>query len=57
MEEHDLMKTEEVAARLRLSRMTVIRMIHAGKLDAIRAGRSFRVKRASVQKMLDGGGE
>jgi len=57
MEEHDLMKTEEVAARLRLSRMTVIRMIHAGKLDAIRAGRSFRVRRTSVEKVLREGTE
>lgn len=52
-EEHDLLTTKEVAERLRVSKMTVNRMIHAGLLEAIRPGRSYRIKRASFQAFLD----
>jgi excisionase family DNA binding protein len=33
----------EVAEMMRVSKMTVYRMVHAGELPAIRFGRSFRV--------------
>ena len=38
---------------MRLSKMTVYRLIHAGELPAIRVGRSFRVPAAAVQQLLD----
>lgn len=56
MTEHELMTVAEVAAWLRTSKMTVYRQIQLGVLDAIRVGRAYRVKRASVQRLIDGGG-
>lgn len=38
----------EVAAVIRVSKMTVYRMVHKHELEAIRAGRSFRVYRESL---------
>ena len=33
----------EVAAMMRVSKMTVYRLVHSGELPALRVGRSFRV--------------
>lgn len=38
----------EVASMMRVSRMTVYRMVHSGELPAIRFGRSFRVPEDAV---------
>ncbi|WP_407943848.1 helix-turn-helix domain-containing protein [Marisediminicola senii] len=43
----------EVADMMRVSRMTVYRMIHSGELPAIRFGRSFRVPESAVQTAVD----
>lgn len=42
----------EVAEVMRVSKMTVYRLIHAGELPAIRVGKSFRVPNAAVQQFL-----
>ena len=42
----------EVASIMRVSKMTVYRMVHAGELPAIRVGRSFRVPEDAVDKYL-----
>ena len=42
----------EVAALMRVSKMTVYRMVHAGELPAIRVGRSFRVPEDEVHAYL-----
>ncbi|MEO5610046.1 MAG: helix-turn-helix domain-containing protein [Ornithinibacter sp.] len=42
----------EVAAIMRVSKMTVYRMVHAGELPAIRVGRSFRVPQDQVDTYL-----
>lgn len=42
----------EVAAMMRVSKMTVYRLVHAGELPAARVGRSFRVPREAVQEYL-----
>ena len=42
----------EVATILRVSKMTVYRMIHDGALPAIRVGRSFRVPQGVVDQLL-----
>jgi excisionase family DNA binding protein len=42
----------EVAARLRVSKMTVYRLVHGGELPAARVGRSFRVPRRAVEEHL-----
>ncbi|MGA1836354.1 helix-turn-helix domain-containing protein [Herbiconiux sp. 11R-BC] len=38
----------EVAEMMRVSKMTVYRLVHAGELPAIRFGRSFRVPESAV---------
>ncbi len=42
----------EVAGVMRVSKMTVYRMVHAGELPAIRVGRSFRVPEQAVHDYL-----
>jgi excisionase family DNA binding protein len=34
---------KEVAAKMRVSKMTVYRMLHSGEMESVRIGRSFRV--------------
>jgi len=43
----------EVAAVMRVSKMTVYRLVHAGTLPAVRVGRSFRVPEQAVHDYLD----
>ncbi len=42
----------EVAALMRVSKMTVYRLIHGGELAAAQVGRSFRVPEAAVHDYL-----
>ena len=42
----------EVAAVMRVSKMTVYRLVHAGELPAVRVGRSFRVPEQAVHDYL-----
>lgn len=42
----------EVAATMRVSKMTVYRLVHAGTLPAARVGRSFRVPEQAVDDYL-----
>ena len=42
----------EVAAVMRVSKMTVYRMVHGGDLPAVRVGRSFRVPEQAVHEYL-----
>jgi excisionase family DNA binding protein len=44
----------EVASVMRVSKMTVYRMVHAGELPAVRVGRSFRVPEKAVHDYLRG---
>jgi excisionase family DNA binding protein len=44
----------EVAAVMRVSKMTVYRMVHSGDLPAVRVGRSFRVPEKAVHDYLRG---
>lgn len=46
----------EVAAVMRVSRMTVYRLVHAGELASIRVGRSFRVPERGVHDYLRSAG-
>ncbi|CAN5236761.1 hypothetical protein BH09ACT3_BH09ACT3_04320 [soil metagenome] len=43
----------EVADMMRVSKMTVYRMVHSGDLPAIRFGRSFRVPESAVEAAID----
>ncbi len=42
----------EVAAVMRVSKMTVYRLVHNGELPAVRVGRSFRVSEDDVNEYL-----
>jgi excisionase family DNA binding protein len=42
----------EVAAKMRVSKMTVYRLVHSGELPAVRVGRSFRVPEQAVADYL-----
>ena len=42
----------EVASMMRVSKMTVYRLVHGGELSAVRVGRSFRVPERAVQDYL-----
>lgn len=46
------MTVGEVASVLRVSNMTVYRLINAGQLPAVRIGRSFRVREAELDHYL-----
>lgn len=43
----------EVARVMRVSKMTVYRLVHSGELPAVRVGRSFRVEERAVHDYLD----
>jgi excisionase family DNA binding protein len=43
----------EVAAMMRVSKMTVYRLVHGGEMAAVRVGRSFRVPAPAVRAYLD----
>lgn len=47
-----LMTVAEVAAVMRVSKMTVYRLVHSGELPAVRVGRSFRVTEEDVNEYL-----
>lgn len=42
----------EVAQTMRVSKMTVYRLVHNGELEAVRVGRSFRVPDHAVDEYL-----
>ncbi|WP_440347928.1 helix-turn-helix domain-containing protein [Modestobacter versicolor] len=44
----------EVADIMRVSKMTVYRLVHGGELAAVRVGRSFRVPETAVRQYLAG---
>ncbi|CKX39627.1 cell division/environmental response transcriptional regulator [Mycobacterium tuberculosis] len=48
-----LLTVAEVAALMRVSKMTVYRLVHNGELPAVRVGRSFRVHAKAVHDMLE----
>src|SRR4051794_35441756 len=42
----------QVALAMRVSKMTVYRLVHSGELEAIRVGRSFRIPEEAVRAYL-----
>jgi excisionase family DNA binding protein len=47
-----LLTVSEVAATMRVSNMTVYRLIKSGQLPAIRVGKNFRIRESDVDKYL-----
>jgi excisionase family DNA binding protein len=45
---------QEVALLMRVSKMTVYRLVHSGELASVRVGRSFRVPERAVNDYLRG---
>ncbi|MDI3390533.1 helix-turn-helix domain-containing protein [Streptomyces sp. B-S-A8] len=52
LSEVQFLTVAEVASAMRVSKMTVYRLVHSGHLPAIRVGRSFRVPENSVHEYL-----
>jgi len=48
----NFLTVQEVAGLMRVSKMTVYRMVHAGELPAVRFGRSYRVPANAVESLL-----
>jgi excisionase family DNA binding protein len=48
----DFMSVREVAERLKVSRMTVHRIIKSGELPAYQIGRLFRISKTDVETYL-----
>ena len=48
----DFLTVAEVAEMLRVSNMTVYRLINSGQLPSVRVGRSFRLTEADVDAYL-----
>lgn len=47
------LKVAEVAALMRVSKMTVYRLLHSGELPAVRVGKSFRVPEKAAHDYLE----
>jgi excisionase family DNA binding protein len=60
-EQHPLLTVREVAGSMRVSTMTVYRLIRAGDLPAIRVGKHFRIRTLDLEQYLEaqtlGGGD
>ena len=52
LSEVEFLTVAEVAQKMRVSKMTVYRLVHGGKLPAVRVGRSFRVSEDDVNEYL-----
>ena len=52
LNEVQFLTVAEVASVMRVSKMTVYRLVHSGHLPAIRVGRSFRVPEQAVHEYL-----
>lgn len=50
--EHRLLRVQEVAEAMRVSNMTVYRLIQSGELVATRVGRSYRIRERDVEAYL-----
>jgi len=48
----DLMTVREVAEMMRVSNMTVYRLIKAGDLNAVRIGKNYRIRKNDVLNYL-----
>jgi excisionase family DNA binding protein len=53
-EKESFVTVAEVASQLRVSNMTVYRLIQSGQLQAVRVGRSYRIRESEVDRFLAG---
>jgi excisionase family DNA binding protein len=52
-----LLTVNEVANILRVSNMTVYRLVKSGQIPAIRVGKNYRIKESDVNKYLSRGSQ
>jgi excisionase family DNA binding protein len=50
----ELLTVAETAKLLRVSRMTVYRLVHSGELPAIQIGQGFRIPEQSLHDYIQG---
>ncbi len=55
LSEMKFLTVAEVAEVMRVSKMTVYRLVHSGELASVRVGRSFRVPERAVHTYLEQG--
>lgn len=48
-----LLTVAEVAAGMRVSNMTVYRLIKSGELPAVRVGKGYRIRESDLQRFLE----
>ena len=51
-ESKEILNSEEVANYLRISKRTLLKEVHEGKIRAFRAGKSLRFTRVSVEEYM-----
>lgn len=54
MPDYDFLTPVEAAKYLRVCKATVYKLIKAGKLPAVRAGKQLRIARSSIDKIYGG---
>ena len=52
----ELLTVAEVSTMLRVSKMTIYRMVHSGEIPHVRVGRSFRIPADAVRRILSNRG-
>lgn len=50
--EHELLTVNEVADLLRVSNMTVYRLIKSNEMASVRVGKSYRIRREDIDRFL-----
>lgn len=47
-----LMTVAEVAEAMRVSKMTVYRLVHSGEMGSVRIGRSYRIPESALERYI-----
>ncbi len=53
MNKEEYYSIEEVASKLKVVYLTVYRWIKTNKLEAVKAGKQYRIKQSSLEKFLN----
>jgi len=51
--EKEFLKVSDVARRLNVSQMTILRMIKDGQIEATRIGKSWRIPAKAVERLIE----
>ncbi len=50
--EQEILTTEEALKYFRISKVTLLRLIHEGKIRAFKVGRAYRFKKSNLEEDL-----